>query len=43
LNRYFVSLSSEFCCHNPLCFFSTSVYCFYFVIDSVRKLVDTPS
>jgi len=26
-----------FCRHNP------SVYCFYFVIDSVRKLLDTPS
>jgi hypothetical protein len=23
---YFVSQSSEFCCHNPLCCFSTSVY-----------------
>jgi len=22
-----VSHSSEFCCHNPLCCFSTSVYC----------------
>jgi len=26
LYRYFVSQSSEFCCHNPLCCFSTSVY-----------------
>jgi len=27
-----------------LCCFSTSVYCcFYFVIDSVRELLDTPS
>jgi hypothetical protein len=25
--RYFMSQSSEFCHHNPLCFFSTSVYC----------------
>jgi len=24
---YFVSQSSEFCRHNPLCCFSTSVYC----------------
>jgi hypothetical protein len=43
---YFVSQSSEFCRHNPLCYFSTSVYCYcccYFVIDSVRKLLDTPS
>jgi hypothetical protein len=24
---YFVSQSSEFCRHNPLCYFSTSVYC----------------
>jgi len=27
LYRYFVSHSSEFCCHNPLCCFLTSVYC----------------
>jgi len=27
LYRYFVSQSSEFCRHNPLCYFSTSVYC----------------
>jgi hypothetical protein len=27
LYRYFVRQSSEFCCHNPLCYFSTSVYC----------------
>jgi hypothetical protein len=26
LYRYFVSQSSEFCCHKPLCCFSTSVY-----------------
>jgi hypothetical protein len=26
-NRYFVSQYSEFCHHNPLCCFSTSVYC----------------
>jgi len=30
LYRYFVSQSSEFCGHNPLCFFSTSVYCCLF-------------
>jgi hypothetical protein len=42
LYRYFVSQSSEFCRHNTLCCFSTSVCC-YFVIDSVRKLLDTPS
>jgi len=35
LYRYFVSQSSEFCRHNPLCCFPTSVY---FVIDSVRKI-----
>jgi hypothetical protein len=39
LYRCFVSQSSEFCRHNPLCCFSTSVYC-YFAIDSVRKLLD---
>jgi hypothetical protein len=38
-----VSQSSEFCRHNPSCFFSTSVYYCYFVIDSVRKLLDTSS
>jgi hypothetical protein len=27
LYRYFASQSSEFCCHNPLCCFSMSVYC----------------
>jgi hypothetical protein len=27
LYRYFVSQSSEFCHHNPLCCFSTSLYC----------------
>jgi hypothetical protein len=27
LYRYFVSQSSEFCRHNPLCSFSASVYC----------------
>jgi hypothetical protein len=27
LYRYFVSQSSAFCCHNPLCCFSTNVYC----------------
>jgi hypothetical protein len=27
LYRYIVSQSSEFCLHNPLCYFSTSVYC----------------
>jgi hypothetical protein len=28
LHRYFVSQSSEFCRYNPLCCFSTSVYCY---------------
>jgi hypothetical protein len=27
LFRYFLSQSSELCRHNPLCCFSTSVYC----------------
>jgi len=40
LDRYFMSQSSEFCCRNPLCCFSTSVC---FVIDSVWKFLDTPS
>jgi hypothetical protein len=30
LYRYFVSQSSEFCRHNSLCCFSTSVYCCLF-------------
>jgi len=42
LYHYFVGQSNEFCHHNALCCFSTSV-CVYFVIDSVRKLLDTPS
>jgi hypothetical protein len=45
LYRYFISQSSEFCRHNPLCCFLTSVCIFvsvYFVSDSVRKLLDTP-
>jgi hypothetical protein len=42
LYHYFVNHSSEFFCHNPLCCFSVSVYC-YFVIGSVQKLFDTPS
>jgi len=41
---HFVSQSSEFCRHNPLCCFSTSVYlCCLFRYDLVRKLLDTPS
>jgi hypothetical protein len=48
LYRYFVSQSREFCCHNPLCCFSTNVLFLFFllfisVIDSVRKLLDTRS
>jgi hypothetical protein len=44
LYRCFVSQSSEFCRYNPLCCFSTSVFVVvYFVIDSVRKFLDTPS
>jgi len=27
LYHYFVNQSSDFCRHNPLCCFSTSVYC----------------
>jgi hypothetical protein len=27
--RHFVSQSSEFCCHNTLCCFSTSVCCLF--------------
>jgi hypothetical protein len=30
LYRYFMSQSSEFCRHNPLCCFSTCVYCCLF-------------
>jgi hypothetical protein len=44
LYRYFVSQSSEFCRHNPLCCLSTSVYFCkrIFRYPSVRKLLDTP-
>jgi len=44
LDRYFDSQSNEFCRHDPLCCFSTSVYCCkpVFRYDSVRKLLDTP-
>jgi hypothetical protein len=49
LYRYFVSQSSEFCRHN-LCVSSQLVFIVvvvvvvvYFVIDLVRKLLDTPS
>jgi len=45
LYRYFVSQSSEFCHHNTLYCFSTSVYCckhiLVFRYNSVRKLLDT--
>jgi len=45
LYRYFVSQSSEFCRHNPLCYFLMSVYCCscLFRYNLVRKLLDTPS
>jgi hypothetical protein len=45
LYHYFVSQSTEFCHHNTLHYFSTSVYCckVYSVTDSVQKLLDTPS
>jgi hypothetical protein len=45
LYHYFMSQSSEFCHHNPLCCFSTCVCCCkcIFCYDSVWKLLDTPS
>jgi len=43
LYHYFVSQSSGFYCHNPLCCFSKSVYCCLFRYDSVRRLLDTLS
>jgi hypothetical protein len=45
LYRYFVSQSSVFYRHNPLCCFSTSICCSccLFRYDSVRKLLDIPS
>jgi len=45
LYRYFMSQFSEFCRHNPLRCFSASACCccVYFVIDSVRKLLDITS
>jgi hypothetical protein len=43
--RYFVGQSSEFCRHNPLCCFSTGVYCSkrIFRYDSIRILLDRSS
>jgi len=38
----FLGQPSEFCRHNPLCYFST-VFVVYFIMDSVRNLFDTPS
>jgi hypothetical protein len=44
LYRYFVSQSSEFCRHNRLyCSQRVFIIVVYFVIDSVRKLLDIPS
>jgi len=44
LYRYFMSQTSEFCCHNPLKDTATSnTKGVYFVIDSVRKILDIPS
>jgi hypothetical protein len=40
LYRYFVSQSSEFCLHNPLCCFSTSVY-FYCCLFRYRVSPET--
>jgi hypothetical protein len=37
LYRYFVSHSSEFCRHGPLCCFSTSVYCCLLFISSTQS------
>jgi hypothetical protein len=38
-----MSQPSEFCRHNPLCYFSTNVYCCLLRYDSVWKLLDTLS
>jgi hypothetical protein len=44
LYRYFVGQFSEFCRHNPLCFFQrVFIVVVHFVIDSVRELLDTLS
>jgi hypothetical protein len=45
LYRYFVSHSSEFCRHKPLCCFPKSVYycCCLFRYNSLPKLLYTPS
>jgi hypothetical protein len=37
LYRYFMSQSSEFCRHNPLCCFSTSVYCCFLISLSTQS------
>jgi hypothetical protein len=38
-----MSQSSEFCRHNTLFCFSVNVIVVYFVIDSVREVLDTPA
>jgi hypothetical protein len=44
LYRYFLSQSSEFCRYVTLCVAYQRVFVVvYFVIDSVRKLLDIPS
>jgi hypothetical protein len=45
LYRYFMSQSSEFCRHNPLCCFSVSVYCYccLFRYRLSPENLDTPS
>jgi hypothetical protein len=45
LYRYFVSQYSEFCRHNPLCCFSTRVYCCerIFRYRLSLEILDTPS
>jgi len=43
LYRYFVSQSSEFCRHSPLCCLSTIVYfCYLFCYQLRWKILDTP-
>jgi hypothetical protein len=39
LYRYFMSQSSQLCCHNPLCFFSTSFYYYYYYYCLFRYLL----
>jgi len=44
MHRYFMSQSSEFCCHYPLsCFSILFIVVSVYLVMTVRNLLDTPS